>query len=142
MIKFEELKKYDFSSLSLSEKVNAFFKGNEVIADYAKKVIIPVLKSQIKLDSKEKAIVGTYYRMHALIYSLITMNKILHFQNTAAATRSLFELLIDLKIINKDETGEDTAKFHAFSEIERFRVANIAVNFLKTNKSVSINITH
>lgn len=143
MIKFDELEKYDFSSLSLTNKVNAFFKGNEVIADFAKKVIISVLKGQLSLNDKEKAIVGTYYRMYAWMCSLITMNNLLHFQGAAVAARSLFELLIDLKIISDDETGEMVEKFHAFSEVERFHVAEKAVNFFNTNKkNVNINVTH
>lgn len=129
MVTLDELEKADVSDLSIRTRVEAIYKGTDAVSKFAESVMIPPLRGQINLSDKEKAIVGTYYRMYAWIRSMVAMNSHIHFQGAAAAARSLFELLTDIKTLAIDKTGKLAEKFHAFSEIEKFRVAENLVSF-------------
>ncbi|MEI6126239.1 MAG: hypothetical protein WCQ99_06750 [Pseudomonadota bacterium] len=84
MITFEELINSNID-LSIRKKVESFYKGTQAIADFAKAMMIPVLKGQLNLDKKKEAIVGTYFRMYAWIQSMVVMNGCVHFQGAGAA---------------------------------------------------------
>jgi hypothetical protein len=62
---------------------------------------------------------------------MVAMNSRIDFQGAAA--RSLFELLLDIKILAADKTGDLVEKFHAFPEIEKFRVAKNIVSFCNSH---------
>lgn len=129
MVTFDELEKADVSDLPTRTRVESFYKGTDALSQFAESEMITILKGQINLSDKEKAIVGTYYRMYAWIRSMVAINGRTHFQGAAAAARSLFELLLDIKMLATDKTGELVKRFHAFPEIERFRVAKNIVSF-------------
>jgi hypothetical protein len=67
VVTFEELEKADVSDLPTRTRVEAFYKGTDAISQFAQSEIIPILRGQINLSDKEKAIVGTYYRMYAWV---------------------------------------------------------------------------
>jgi hypothetical protein len=46
--------------------------------------------------AQEIALRDTYFKMHLLLGSAVTMNRLEHFQSVAALTRSLFELHLDM----------------------------------------------
>lgn len=129
MVTFDELEKADVSDLSVRVRVEAFYKGTVEVSKFAGSVMIPLLRGQINLNDKEKSIVGTYYRMYLWIRLMADMKSRIHFQVAAAAARSLFELLLDIKILADDKTGEFIERFHAFPEIEKFRVAENIISF-------------
>lgn len=129
MVTFDEIEKADVSDLPVHKRVEAFFIGTKVLSEFAKSVIISVLYGQLNLSDREKAISGTYYRMYGWIRSMVVMNRREHFQGAAAAARTLFELLLDLKILATDETSDSVERFHAFPEVEKYRVAKKLVSF-------------
>lgn len=98
MVTSKELAIADVSELPLRTRIESFFKGTDAVANFAKSVMISVLRGQLNLNDKEKAIVGTYFRMYAWIASMVAMNHRIHFQGAAAAARALFELLLDTVI--------------------------------------------
>jgi len=117
MITYSELEKADVSDLPIRKRVGAFYKGTDAIAKFVEKELIEILRSQLNLNDKEKAIIGTYLRMYAYLRSMVAMNHRIHFQGAASATRSLFELLLDMKMIAEDNSGELINKFHAFPKV-------------------------
>lgn len=135
MITFDELEKAEVSDLSVKTRVEAFYKGTDAVSKFAEKVMIPVLKGQLDLNIKERAIVDTYCRMYAWVRSMVAMNSYIHFQGAAAATRSLFELLLDIKMLVNDETGELIKKFHAFPDIDKFNRAKKIVSFCDEHRN-------
>lgn len=137
MVTPDELEKAELSDLSMRARAEAFYKGTAEISKFAQSVMMPLLAGQINLSDKEKAIVGTYYRMYFWIRSMVGMNSRIHFQATAAAARSLFELLLDMKILAMDKTGKLVKKFHAFPDVERFRVAENSVSFYDTHLNLT-----
>ena len=121
---------------SVREKTEAFYKGTAAVGEFAQKVVIPILRGQLKKSEKETAITGTYFRMYAWVQSLIRLNDPLHFQAAATVARALFELLLDIKLLDADTNGKLVAKFHAFPEVERFQMAKEYVKFSDQNPDV------
>lgn len=142
MVTFDELEKADVSDLPIRKRVEAFYKGTDAISKFAESVIIPVLKGQLNLNDREIAIVGTYYRMYAWISSMVAMNNPIYFQGAAAAARALFELLLDIKMLGTDQTSKSIQRFHAFPEVEKFRVAQKLVRFCDNHpNTIDRNLT-
>lgn len=143
MVTFDELEKADVSDLSVRVRVEAFYKGTVEVSKFAGSVMIPLLRGQINLNDKEKSIVGTYYRMYLWIRSMVAMNGRIYFQAAAAAARSLFELLLDMKILATDKTGQWVERFHVFPEIEKFRVAGNLMSFCDSHPNIVIrDVSH
>lgn len=129
MVTLEELAITDVADLPLRKQIESFFKGTDAIASFAKSVMIPILRGQLNLNDKEKAITGTYFRMYAWIVSMVAMNSRIHFQGAAAAARALFELLLDMQMLSSDKTGSLVQKFTAFPAIETYFAAEKLVSF-------------
>jgi len=129
MLTFDEIERADVADLPTRLRVEAFYKGTDAVSKFAESMMIPVLNGQIILSDKEKAVVGTYYRMYGWVRSMVAMNHRIHFHGAAAAARSLFELLLDIKILTTDKDGCLVDKFHAFPGIEKYRVAQKLVSF-------------
>ena len=143
MISFDKLEKTDVSDSSVRVRAEAFYKGTVEVSKFAQSVMIPLLASLIKLNDRERAIFGTYYRMYLWIRPMAGMNSRTYYQATAAAARALFELLLDMKILTTDKTGELVEKFHAFPDVEKFRVADNLVSFCESHPDITIpNVAH
>jgi len=140
MATLEEIQKTEIN-LKASQVVEAFYKGTDAIKQFAEKRIIPLLKGQLRLDEHEQAVTGTYYRMYLSILALVALNRPLYFQTAASESRRLFELLLDLKLLSDDTDGQLTAKFHAFTEVDRFRVAKQVVEYNDSHGKSKIDDT-
>ena len=123
MATLEEIQQAEVTQLSVRQRVEAIYKGTDAISKFAEDVLVPVLRGQLNLNNQENAVTGVYFRMCLWIRSLVAMNSRVHFQGAAAAARTLFELLLDIKLLVSDATGSMTDQFHAFPEVVRFRVA-------------------
>jgi hypothetical protein len=142
MATLKEIQQAEVSQLPVRQRVEAFYKGTDAIRHFAQEVMIPVLRGQLNLSDHERAVTGTYYRMYLRILSLVALNSRIHFQAAASEARGLFELLLDLKLLEDDRDGSMTARFHAFTEVDRFRVAKEVVDYNDTHPGSSIQDTH
>lgn len=129
----DDLKATENLDWPLKKKVEAFISGTATSAQFADEMIIGVLRGQMGLRPRELAVTGTYYRMYGWIKTLATLNDAVHYQAVASAARTLFELLLDLKILTEDTTGLELQRFQAFPEIEKFRVATKMTQFREEN---------
>jgi Family of unknown function (DUF5677) len=135
-ITFDELMNAPVSELPMKTIVDAHFDGTRCMHDFSREVMLPVLKTLLVLSPQEIAVRDTYYKMYLLLGSALVMNNLDHFQSVASLTRSIFELSLDLKILAKDQTGEDARKYNEFPEIERYRAAEQLVKFADANPQV------
>jgi hypothetical protein len=141
MVTFDEIEKAVVSDLPMRKRVEAFFIGTKVLSEFAESVIIPVLYGQLNLNDREKAISGTYYRMYGWMHSMVVMNRCIHFQGAATAARTLYELLLDLKILAADKTSDSVERFHAFPEVEKYRVAKKLVSFVDSHPNSTKDVS-
>jgi Family of unknown function (DUF5677) len=117
------------SDLPLKSIIDAYFDGAKYMHDFSRDVIVPQLKALLAPSAQEIALRDTYYKMYLFLRSALIMNSLDHFQSVAALTRSLFELLLDLKFIAQDSTGDAVKRYNEFQEIERYRRAEQLVEF-------------
>jgi hypothetical protein len=136
MISLEELLNAPISDLSLKQLNDAFYEGTKAIYHFAKEVMIGQLTGLLQANQQESAVRETYYRMYLLLGSVVALNSLQHLQSVASATRALFELWLDIKQLAADATGSIVEKFHAFPEIERYRVAEQLIKFAQKNPRV------
>lgn len=130
------------NSLPVSAIVEAYFQGTDEIRHFVVSVMQPVLRGQLSLNSRETAIVGTYYRITAWLKALGELDSLPHYQAVAAAARSLFELLLDMKLIQSDSTGQMVNRFHAFPDVERYRAASKLVSYCDSTHNTRIQIAN
>jgi hypothetical protein len=128
MVTLEKLKKAKIK-LPLGKQVESFYKGAHALSQFAESKMMPLLRGQLKPNSKEQGLIVTYYRMWAWLKCMVAMNSSIHFQGAAAAARALFELLLDMELLSRDGTGELVRKFHGFPEAQVFRRAENIVSF-------------
>lgn len=133
----DDLKAIENLDWPLKRKTEAFISGTATAAQFADDMIIGVLRGQMGLSLREQAVTGTYYRMYAWIKTLAVLHDTVHYQAVASGARTLFELLLDLKILVEDTTGEELQRFHAFPEIEKFRVATQVTQFREANPTLA-----
>ncbi len=76
---------------------------------------------------REFAIIATYLRTLAHVGSLIRLNDPSHFQAASMVARAIFELAVDIRLI--DRIDDAPARYDAFSKVERLRVARRIVAF-------------
>jgi hypothetical protein len=117
------------SDLPLKTIIDAYFDGAKHMHDFGREVMIPQLKVLFRPTDQESALRDIYLKMHLFLGSAITMNRLDHFQSVAALTRSLFELLLDMKILAADKTGDAVKRYNEFPEIERYRRAEQLIAF-------------
>ncbi|OPY82515.1 MAG: hypothetical protein A4E65_00815 [Syntrophorhabdus sp. PtaU1.Bin153] len=144
MATLKEIQEAEVEELPVRTRVEAFFKGTDAIRLFAEEVMIPVLQGQLRLNDHERAVTGTYYRMYLYVQSLVKLNSRIHFQAAASAARTTFELLLDLKLLAEDtaDSMPMTEKFHAFTEMDRFRVATQVVEYKNANPGSKIEDVH
>ena len=123
MVSLEELANANITDLPLRDRTNAFFAGTEQIAAFVDEVMIPLLRGLMQPNDKEQAIICTYYRMCLVMRAIKALNNVQHFQTVASTVRSLFELWLDIRMLAADSKGDLVRGYHAFPEIERYRVA-------------------
>lgn len=120
----------DIHDFTQHELVSSFYDGLRVCVDYVQMQIIPILYGQINLSQKDEAILGIFYRMHALGSSLTRLDNKLDYSAVASIARTMFELLLDIKILASPSlTSNELEKFRAFAGVERFRKASDFIKF-------------
>lgn len=132
-VNYDELEKLGIEAVPFNKRIEAFYEGTRAATDLSEQVVIPQLAALIKPSQKERIIVGLYYRMFLWMRSLASLNNTIHFQAAASATRSIFELLLDIKLLINDKPKGSVDKFETFIQVERFRVAKKYVDFKNKN---------
>jgi hypothetical protein len=103
------------------------FAGLTSIMQFDEQEIRGIIRSIIVPTEREKCFILVYWRTAAHVMSLSKLNGHQHFQAITMIARSLFELSVDLKLIDKINDGVE--KMIAFVDVEKLRVARKIVNF-------------
>jgi hypothetical protein len=76
--------------------------------------------------------------MFSWLSSMVVLNKTIHYQAIAVGVRSLFELLLDLVILQNSQ-DEVIQMFHDHSEVERYRFAKKLIKYSDENPGIIKN---
>lgn len=124
--------------LTTSDVINSYHQGLKEAVDFVQSHVIGILKGQINLSRQEGAVIGIFYRVHTLAHSLIRLNNRIDFNAVAIIARTMFELLIDLRLLARSDINEqDLDRFFSFPEVDRFRKAGRVVEFQKRHPKLA-----
>jgi Family of unknown function (DUF5677) len=96
-----------------------------------------VVKGLISPTPRDVCFAGVYYRTAANASTLRLLNNAQHFQSISMAARAMFELSVDIRLL--DVVSDGVEKMLAFSDVERLRAARNIVKFKNAHPSVEID---
>jgi hypothetical protein len=121
------------------ELISSYHDGIQEAVNFIEERVVPTLQGQINLSKQEEAIIGVFYRIHLLANSLLRLNKKGDFNAVAVISRTVFELLLDIKFLSSPNIQQSQIdQFHAFPEVDRYRKAKRIVE-LQINYPELIN---
>src|SRR5271170_6888389 len=92
-----------------------------------------VMNSLINPDERASCYQLIYHRTVANIASLLVLNNRQHFQAISMITRSLFELAVDVRLIEK--VTDSIPKMITYVEVEKLRRARRIIQYKVSNPS-------
>ena len=127
----------DFNKLPMKSKLDVYYTSCKASEDFSN-LIIELLKGILKPNKKETILMEIYRAIHCWIKTVTTLNNSIHFQAVASAARSVFEHVLDMRLISDNKIENAIEKFEAFGEIEKFRMAKKFADFAKKGKPIRI----
>ncbi|MGO9482468.1 MAG: DUF5677 domain-containing protein [Candidatus Kryptoniota bacterium] len=125
-----EMYAFDSSTVTAHTWGEAAFQGLYALYTFNKFYLGSLLKGAfIAKCERESTIIALYNRTVLYLSSLVKLNTLADFQTVATSARSLFELVLDMALVNKDTTDESVDRLMAFTFVERYRVAKEAIDY-------------
>jgi Family of unknown function (DUF5677) len=121
------------------ENVERLYGVVSSIREFDKLELAGIISGILSPTPRETCFLGMYYRTAGNVDSLLRLDGVKHFQAAAMLTRSLFELAVDIKLVDKIPQG--WAKMVFFPEIEKLRSARQMVDFANKNPSRAIDVS-
>jgi len=123
-----------------SDNAGALFAVVKSIRAFDKLELAGILSSVVALNPtpRESCFLATYYRTAGIVDSLLRLDNSTHFQAAAMLARSLFELAVDIKLIDKIPNG--WMKMVFFADVEKLRCARQMIQFAKTNPNRTTDV--
>ncbi|HEY2930875.1 MAG TPA: hypothetical protein VGK99_03945 [Acidobacteriota bacterium] len=103
--------------------------------------VYPIVTTLISVAGDDAFVQGLYWRIRGNTNSALALSDSIHFQATAGIARSLFELSLDISLIDKKVVPNAEKAILLFEDAEKLRVARRSVGFKQRNPGASINIT-
>jgi len=96
-----------------------------------------VMNSTINPDDRESCFQIIYHRTVANVASLLALNNRQHFQAISMLTRNLFELAVDVKLI--DKITDAIPKMIVYVEVEKLRCAKKIVKYKADHPGIALD---
>lgn len=119
---------------TLSERYYTVLKS---LNEFDKQEVRGVIAGVLAKTNRDNCFTGIYYRGKANIESLLSLKNIKDIQAITMVTRCLFELAVDIKLIDSIQNAVE--KIVAFSEVEKLRAARKIVKFKAANSDSSVD---
>jgi hypothetical protein len=119
--------------------VERFFTVLKSLNEFDKMDVQGVLAGQVSKTEREDRVYGLYLRARANVQSLLSLKQAMDFQAVIMVTRNLFELSVDLKLL--DVIPNSVEKFSTFSEVEKLRAAEMTVEYKIAHPDSKVDIT-
>lgn len=119
-----------------SAAVAKFYRAICVLEEFDCKEVRGVVKGMLSLTDREKCYVATYYRAALNVHSLVFLNDPKHFQAIAQLARALFELAVDMRLL--ETVDRACEKMFAFSDVERLKSAREVVSIRGSDSETSL----
>ena len=99
-----------------------------MLCGFGDEMLVPALKDR-SFDDRQGAFASGFYRMQGLLRVVRDLCQPSHFQGTAAATRAIFELSVEISLLHGDRIPNGVKRFYAFTEVARYRASQKLVRF-------------
>jgi len=96
-----------------------------------------VIDTQLSRTPEENCFVGTYYRTVSNVETVLTLQHPKHVQTAAMLARGLFELAVDIRLLEVVPNG--WIKMVAFVDEEKLRCARKIVAFKRSNPDAAVD---
>ena len=116
-----------------------FYAMVESLHKFDQQEVKGVIRTLLSTSERERCFIATYYRASGNVASLLELKQPRHFQAIAMLARSLFELAIDIKLI--DLIPDGPIKIREFTDVEKLRSAHKILRFKAANPSVAVDTT-
>jgi Family of unknown function (DUF5677) len=98
---------------------------------FDKQFVQGVVTSLLKPSEREECFLVSYHRAVLNVRSIITLNNVAHFQAVAMLARSLFELAVEIRLI--DVIAGSVIKMIVFQKLEKLKAALKTSEFASTH---------
>jgi uncharacterized protein DUF5677 len=125
-----------FDPVEITER---FFTVVKSLNEFDKAEVRGVIQTQISPNKREICFTGNYYRGVGNVETLLSLKSVRDFQAIAMLARTMFELAVDIKLINI--VPDSVTKMLTFSDVEKLRSARRIVAFKTTHPSAQVDVT-
>lgn len=127
----------DESATHLREEPARFFSTITSLNNFDNLEVRNVIRGVIDPTQREVCFIGNYYRAFANIESILALNHVKHVQAVAASARGLFEIAVDVALIDRIAQGPE--KMIAFVDVEKLRSAQTIIDFKTSNPDAKVD---
>jgi hypothetical protein len=124
------------SAVSAAENTDLFFTVLKSVNEFDNAEVKGVLDTLLSPTDRDNCFIGTYYRVIGNVGTLLKLDKSKDFQAILMLARALFELAVDLRLLETISNG--WIKLLAYAELEKLRAARKIINFKKNNPATEI----
>jgi hypothetical protein len=129
------------SAAAIDSNTGKFFGSIKSMHEFDKAEVKSVIGMLLPpMTTREQCFIGTYYRTLGNVESLLLLDGPKHFQAIAMLARALFELAVDIRLLDVIPVGWE--KMAAFINVEKLRAANKVLTFKKENPTVEFDSVH
>jgi hypothetical protein len=122
-----------------STAVERFFTVLKSLNEFDQMEVQGVVAGQLSKTAHEERVYGLYLRARANVQSLLSLKQAMDFQAIVMLARNLFELSVDVKLL--DVIPNAVEKFEVFAEVEKLRAAEKIVAFKAKHPLSKIDTT-
>ncbi|MGA2436814.1 MAG: DUF5677 domain-containing protein [Bryobacteraceae bacterium] len=126
-------------SQNMREEPARFFSTLTSLNNFDKLEIRNVIRGLLNLKQREICFTANYYRAFANVESILALNHVKHVQGIASAARGLFEIAVDVALI--DQVPQGTEKMLALIDVEKMRSAQAIIDFKAANPAAQVDAT-
>ncbi|HEX9110136.1 MAG TPA: DUF5677 domain-containing protein [Terriglobales bacterium] len=116
-----------------------FYTMVKSLSEFDKMEVRGVIRTLLSTSDRERCFIGTYHRTTANTATLLELRQPKHFQAVAMLARGLFELAVDIRLI--DVIPDGPRKTLEFTDAEKLRCARKVLRFKAANSAAKVDTT-
>jgi hypothetical protein len=113
------------------QATDRFYTMVKSLNEFDKMEVRGVIQTLLSTSRRERCFIGSYYRATANVVTLLEFRQPRHFQAVAMLARTLFELAVDIRLINLIPDGP--TRMAEFTDVEKLRCARKILLFKAAN---------
>ena len=122
---------------NLREEPTRFFSTLTSLNDFDQLEIRNVIRGLLTPTQREICFTANYYRAFACVETILALNRVKHIQEIASAARGLFEIAVDVALIDQIPQGPE--KMLALIDVEKMRSAQAIIDFKAANPTAQVD---